>query len=266
MGASQLSTLNSQLSTLWASQFALILIRMSGLFILSPIWGRANVPNPLKISFTVILSLILINFYPPVAGLYDNLVGFVLLCVGELLIGLALGFVTTMFFGIVFTSGQIIDMQIGFGMVQVYDVQQNIQIPITGNLFNLVILLCFILTGGHIRLIEILFHTFETLPVGHVTLDERLPAVMLEGFVRTFVLAVQVAMPVIASGLLAEISLGIVVRTAPQMNVFVIGIPIKTIIGLVMLTLVIPVFTYFTSSIFDEMFNFVGQAFSALTG
>ena len=250
--------------TAFAAQFALILIRISGLFLLSPIWGRANIPNMLKIGLSVVLSLILINFCPPAAGLYDNLVGFVLLCVGELLIGLTLGFVTTMFFGIVFTAGQIIDMQTGFGMVQVYDVQQNIQIPITGNLFNLVMLLCFMLTGGHLRLIEILFHTFEALPASHVVLDERLPAVMLEGFVRTFVLAVQVAMPVIASGLLAEISLGIIVRTAPQMNVFVIGIPIKTIIGLVMLTLIVPVFTYMTTPIFDEMYGFVGQAFGAL--
>ena len=250
--------------TAWAAQFALILIRMSGLFLLSPIWGRANIPALLKTSFAVVLSLILINFYPPGEALYGNLVGYMLLCSGELLIGMALGFVTTMFFSIAFTAGQIIDMQTGFGMVQVYDVQQNIQIPIAGNLFNMVMLLCFLLTGGHLKLIEILFHTFESLPVGHVTLDERLPIVMLEGFLRTFVLAVQVAMPVIASGLLAEISLGIIVRTAPQMNVFVIGIPIKIIIGLAMLALIVPVFVHFTGPIYDEMFSFIDRAFSAL--
>ena len=251
--------------TAWAAQFALILVRLSGLFLLSPIWGRANVPAKLKIGFSIVLSLILINFYPPGVPLYGNLVGYVLLVMGELLIGLALGFVTTMFFGIVFTAGQIMDMQTGFGMVQVYDVHQNIQIPIVGNLLNLIILLSFIMAGGHVRLVEILFRTFESLPIGGVVLDTRLPAVMLEGFLRTFVLAVQVAMPVIASGLLAEAALGVIVRTAPQMNVFVIGIPIKIIIGLFMIFLLVPVFVHFTGTIFDEMFSFIDKAFGALS-
>jgi len=258
---SQLSSLNSQLSTQWAAQFALILIRMSGLFLLSPIWGRANVPTMLKISFSAVLSIILINFYPPGATLYGSLAGYALLCVGELLAGMAMGFVTTLFFSIVFTAGQVVDMQTGFGMVQVYDVQQNIQIPITGNLFNLVLMLCFVLSGGLVRLAETLFYTFEQMPPGQATLNQSLPLVMLEGFLRTFVLAIQVAMPVIASGLLAEISLGIIVRTAPQMNVFVIGIPIKIIIGLFMLSLIIPMFTVLTGPIFDEMFAFIRMAF-----
>lgn len=249
---------------LWVAQFALILIRMTGLFLLSPVWGRANVPARLKIGFAVVLTVILINFNPPGDVLQTSLAGYALLCIGELIVGLTLGFVTTIFFGIVFTAGQIIDMQTGFGMVQVYDVQQNIQIPIVGNLLNLIILLCVILSGGHLKLVEILFRTFEALPVGQLVLDERLPAVMLEGFTRTFVLAVQVAMPVIASGLLAEISLGIVVRTAPQMNVFVIGIPIKIIIGLVMLLLIVPMFVNMTGPIFDEMFQFIDKAFLAI--
>jgi flagellar biosynthetic protein FliR len=250
----------------WALQFALILIRMAGLFLLSPIWGRANVPGSLKIGLALALTFILINFYPPGAmPLSDTVVGYVLLCTGELLVGLILGFVTTLFFSIAFTAGQIIDMQTGFGMVQVYDVQQNIQIPIAGNLLNLVILLCFMLAGGHLRLIEILAHTFEVLPIGHIVLDQRLPLVMLDGFARTFGLAVQVAMPVIAAGLLAEISLGVIVRTAPQMNVFVIGIPLKTLIGLLMLCFIVPVFVNLTNPLFDEMFAYVDKAFEALT-
>ncbi len=249
----------------WVATFALILIRLSGLFLLSPIWGRANVPRTLKIGLCILLGLILINFFPPPAQpSYHTLIGYALLCVGELLIGLAMGFVTTMFFSIVFTAGQIIDMQTGFGMVQVYDIQQNIQIPIAGNLLNLVILLCFLLAGGHMKLIEILFRTFEHMPPGMIVLDERLPLMMLEGFIRSFTMAIQVAMPIIAAGLLAEISLGIIVRTSPQMNVFVIGIPIKTIIGLLMLSLIIPVFVHFTTPVFDTMFSFIDRAFQAL--
>ena len=249
----------------WVAQFALILIRMSGLFLMSPIWGRANVPARLKIGLCILLTIILINLNPPGETLGVGVAGFALMCAGELLVGLALGFVTTIFFSIVFTAGQIIDMQTGFGMVQVYDVQMNIQIPIVGNLLNLMILLCFVIAGGHLRLIEALMGTFEALPVGRVILDTRLPLVFLEAFLRSFVLAVQVAMPVIASGLLAEVALGIIVRTAPQMNVFVIGIPIKIIIGLLMIILIVPVFVAMTGPIYDEMFNSIGKAFAAMS-
>lgn len=251
----------------WVANFALILIRVSGLFILSPIWGRANIPNALKICLSALLALILTNLFPPPAvPPYASLIGFVMVCAGELLVGLALGYVTMLFFSIVFTAGQIVDMQIGFGMVQVYDVQQNIQIPITGNLFNLIILLTFLFSGGHLRLIEILYATFETIPIGGVRLTTDLPLVMLDGFVKSFALAVQVAMPIIASGLLAEVSLGVIVRTAPQMNVFVIGIPLKVIIGLVMLVIIVPMFVHFTGPVFDTMYSYIDAAFVTMTG
>jgi flagellar biosynthetic protein FliR len=246
----------------WVGQFALILVRISGLFLLSPIWGRANVPSALKICLSALLSLILIGFFPPPEVFpHASLPAFLFACLGEMLIGLALGFVTTLFFSIVFTAGQIIDMQIGFGMVQVYDVQQNIQIPIAGSLLNLILLLCFLMAGGHMDLIRILHNTFSYIPLGEVRLTAALPTVVIGAFAESFVLAVQVAMPVVASGLLAEISLGIIVRTAPQMNVFVIGLPLKTLIGLVMLVLIVPVFVQATGPVFDAMFRTLEEAF-----
>ncbi len=250
---------------LWATQLGLILIRVSALFLLSPIWGRANVPAPLKIGLSLLLSLILIQFFPPPAvSPFASLPAFVLAAMGELLVGLTLGFVTTMFFGIVFTAGHIIDNQIGFGMVQVYDTASNIQVPIAGSLLNLIILICFMLSGGHMTLIRILINTFDRIPIAQVQIKPETALVLLDGFVRSFALAVQVAMPIIASGLLAEISLGVIVRTAPQMNVFVIGIPIKTIIGLVMLFLIMPVFVSVTGPIFQAMFESLDSLFESL--
>jgi flagellar biosynthetic protein FliR len=249
----------------WVGQFALILVRISGLFLLSPIWGRANVPAALKVCLSALLSLILLGFFPPPEVFpHASLAAFLFACLGEILIGLTLGFVTTLFFSVVFTAGQIIDMQIGFGMVQVYDVQQNIQIPIAGSLLNLILLLCFLMAGGHMDLIRILHNTFSYIPLGHVQFTAALPAVIVGAFAESFVLAVRVAMPVIASGLLAEISLGVIVRTAPQMNVFVIGLPLKTIIGLVMLALIIPVFVGATGPLFDAMFRTLEEAFFAM--
>ncbi len=250
---------------LWVAQFALILIRLAALFTISPIFGRANLPNTAKIMFSVILSILVINLVPPGDVLNGvSLPGFVFMCLSELVVGLSLGFLTTVFFSVVFTAGQIIDTQIGFGMVQVYDVQSNVQIPISGSLLNMVLLISAMVSGGHLRLIQILTRTFETIPVGQAHITAETGLLVLDAFTKSFVLAIQVAMPIIASGLLAEIALGVVVRTAPQMNIFVIGIPIKTIIGLIMLILVVPTFTVFTSAIFDSMYNSIDALFLSM--
>jgi flagellar biosynthetic protein FliR len=230
---------------------------MSALFIISPIFGRANIPAYLKILLSVMIGFIAIQFYPPPPELPPTLLHFVLAITGELLVGLSIGYITTMFFGIVFTAGNIIDTHIGFGMVQIYDVATNAQMPIIGTLLNIVIIQSFLLTNGHIKLIRLLFATFEYIPVGNVVLRPELGQLMLNGFLQAFVLSINVALPIMASALVAEVGLGIVVRTSPQMNIFVLGLPLKVLLGLVMMSVIVPVFIRFTNIIFDRMFDFI---------
>jgi flagellar biosynthetic protein FliR len=243
--------------TIWVTHFLMFVVRMSALFIISPIFGRANIPAYVKVMLSVMAGFIAIQFYPPPPELPPTLVHFILAIAGELLVGLTIGYITTMFFGIVFTAGNIIDTQIGFGMVQIYDVATNAQMPVIGTLMNIVIIQSFLLTNGHLKLIRLLFATFELIPVGNVVLRPELGQLMLNGFLQTFVLSINVALPIVASALVAEVGLGIVVRTSPQMNIFVIGLPLKVLLGLVMLGVIMPVFIRFTNVIFDRMFDFI---------
>ena len=249
----------------WISHFALILTRHAAVFTVSPVLGRANVPNMTKIMLSVMLTFVILPLHPPPAVMpFPTMYHFLFAMFGELAVGLILGFLNTLFFSIVFTTGQMIDTQIGFGMVQVYDVQSNIQIPVVGSLFNLVVLLTFLVSNGHIKLIYLLSRTFETIPVGQASFSVEIVPVIVESFARSFALAVNIALPIVAAGLLAEISLGIIVRTAPQMNVFVVGIPIKIIIGLAVLALVVPLFVAMTGRIFDEMFAAMDSLFGVM--
>lgn len=245
--------------------FLLVLVRMTGLFTLSPVYGRSNIPVPLKVGFTLLLTFIMVQLVPPVIlPQFDSIFSYMLLVLSELLVGLTLGFVTTLFFSVVFTAGQMIDTQIGFGMVQVYDVQTNVPIPVAGSLLNLVLLQCFLAVDGHTRLVAILFDTFAAAPVGQVVFRPELAMAMVKYFSQCFILAVNVAMPILASGLLAEAALGIIVRSAPQMNVFVVGIPIKIILGLLLLAVTVPVFATFTSTLFDRMYEAIRTVFGGM--
>jgi flagellar biosynthetic protein FliR len=236
--------------------FILMFLRVSALIISSPIFGRRAIPNILKIGFCLFVTYIVFATYnPKTVPEYGGVFEFAVLCIKELLFGLVVGYVTTLFFSLVNTSGAVMDMQMGFGMVNVFDVQSNISVPVTGNLFSIIMLITFFGVNGHLKLIYLLKSTFSSIPVGTATLNPTLGLVALDVFILAFVLAMNVAMPLIAAGLVGEVALGFIVRAVPQMNVFVVGIPLKIILGFMVLLLIIPVFVSFTGVIFDRMFE-----------
>ncbi len=248
--------------------FILMLIRVSALIVSSPIFGRKTLPNIIKICLCLAVTYLLFaaNIGSAAQPEYDSLLAFGLLCVKELLFGLVLGFTTTLFFSLVQISGQYIDMQMGFGMVNVLDVQSNVSVPITGNLLYVVLIIAFFGVNGHLKLIYILGSTFTQIPVGTVTLNPAIGITALEVFILAFLLAVHVALPLIASGLLGEVALGFITRAVPQVNVFVVGIPIKILLGFLMLLIVLPVYVSFTDVIFDRMFESIGTMMQGLAG
>lgn len=236
--------------------FIFIFIRVAALIISSPIFGRKTVPAILKVGLCLFIAYIVFAAYTPKAApAYDGMLGFAVICLKELLFGLVMGYVTTLFFSLVQTSGQVMDMQMGFGMVNVFDVQSNISVPVTGNLFYIVLIITFLGVNGHLKLIYILTRTFSEIPVGSATLNPMTGLMALDVFILAFVLAVNVAMPLIAAGLLGEVALGFIVRAIPQMNVFVVGIPLKIALGFMVLLLILPVFVGFTGAIFDRMYE-----------
>lgn len=247
--------------------FILVFIRVTALIVSSPIFGRKNVPNSLKIAFCVMITYVIFSSAPENVQInYRNFLEFALLCIKELMFGLVLGYITTLFFTIVQTSGQVMDMQMGFGMVNVFDVQSNISIPITGNLLYTIMLLIFFVVNGHLRLIYIIQSTFANIPVGSVTLSPVIGLVALDVFVLAFMLSINVAMPMIAAGLMGEVVLGVLVRAIPQLNVFVVGIPLKIFIGFLMLLIILPIYVQFTDVIFREMFASIDKMIMTMAG
>ncbi len=246
--------------------FILILLRVSSLLMASPIFGRKALPNIVKIVFCMVIAYAVFAAAPsakPVA--YSGVLEFGLMCMKELLFGLVLGYVTTLFFSVVQTAGLVMDMQMGFGMVNVFDVNSNISVPVSGNLLNIILLTTFFGVNGHLHLIRMLIASFNHIPVGQVALNPLLGLTAVEIFSLSFVLAVSVAMPLIASGLLGEVALGFIVRAVPQMNIFVVGIPLKIVLGLMMLLIILPAFVSFSDVLFERMFGAIDQMISGLT-
>jgi len=247
-----------------ADYFVLVLCRVGGLVFASPIFGRVNVPMLAKVSLIAAISYMLFATFPQTGALqYSTLMGFVLIIAGELLLGVALAFVTNIFFSLTaFTAGQIIDMQIGFGIVNVFDIQNNTQIPMMGNVLNLMLLIMFFAVNGPLRLIEMIYLTIERMPIGALVFSPSIGITALEIFARAFLLGVMMALPILASGLMLEICFGMMMRAVPQIHMFVVGIPLKMLVGMIVFSITIPVFVGFSARVFDEMFLALEKMFA----
>lgn len=244
----------------------LLFLRVSGLLIGSPIFGRKNVPAFLKIGFCFMLTAVFLTALPApqVYPSWTNVVGYGLLCLRELLFGLAMGFVMTAMFTLTLTAGSMMDIQIGFSVASIYDMQNNTQSSLTGTLLDLMLTILFFGMDGHLRVIDILYATIQEIPVGTAAMSPDILWVAAKVMSTSFTLSVMLAMPVVAAGVLVEIALGAVVRTVPQMNMFVVGIPLKILVGLIVLAGTFTLFVGFSREITAQMFSLINTMFDSL--
>ena len=248
---------------LHADYIILLFFRIGALTISSPIFGRVNIPSSAKICLMTTLTYFFFLVLPTNDSIeYVSLLQYALLILNEVVVGMALAFVMNAFFAVTATAGQLIDMQMGFGMANIYDMQSNSQMALTATMLNVIMILVFFGVNGHQQLIGVIKTTIEKLPVGTLVFSPDIGLVAAEVFAKSFMLGIVVALPFIASGLILEFSFGMLIRTVPQMNMFVVGIPLKTFVGFVVLLTSIPVFVHYSETIFAEMFIAIDNIFA----
>ncbi len=234
--------------------FLLVFVRMTGLFVVAPIFGRRNIPAYFKIGFAFFTALILVNTTVLQTVQYDdNLLGYALLIMKEFLIGLSMGYVAYLTYTAIYIAGEVIDMQIGFGVVNVMDPISNIQVPITSNVYFIISMLLFLSMNGHHMLIRALFDSFTSLPPGKAVFDMEISDSILGIFGTVLATGVRIAAPVVATILILDVALGTISRMVPQMNIFVIGMPLKIIVGLIIIVITMPMFISVMKSVFELM-------------
>lgn len=242
--------------------FLLVFVRMTGLFVISPVFGRRNIPVYFKIGFSLMLSMIMINTLPAVnLDYYNNIYAFTALVFKEFIVGTTLGYVSYLVFSAIYMAGQIIDMQIGFGMVNVLDPISNIQVPITSNFYYIACMMVFLDFNGHHALIKSLFDSYGLVPIGTAAFSTSLMNDIIRVFGNIFIIGFKISAPFIAAILITDITLGVISKTVPQLNFFVVGLPLKVILGLIVMLLTFRMFGSIISALItgmnSEMFNFI---------
>lgn len=236
-----------------------ILARMSGFVLFNPIFGRANIPVFFQSGFILILSVCVYSVTKQTVNVPAGTIELILRILLELALGFVLGLIVHFFFYIPQLAGSIVDTQMGMSMNQIYDVNSKTSVTVTSVLLNALMTLLFFTENGHHTMLRILLTSTELVPLGAVSLGEDLAAAMLELFIECTVLAIKLAMPILAAELLSQIGMGVLMKVIPQINIFVINIDIKIMIGLVLVLLLIAPFSEFLLkaelSMLDSMRN-----------
>lgn len=240
------------------SIFLLIFCRVSAFFVVAPIFSTKGVPNIFKIGISGIIA-ILILLIQGTGQVIPNDLGYVLIVIREVLIGLLMGFTAQLIFYVIQIAGSFIDIQIGFGMANVVDPMTGASVPILGNFKYLIAVLLFLAINGHHYLIDGIIRSYNWVPLSNDLFQEiyngNVSEFLITTFAQSFALAFQMAAPLVVALFVTDVALGFLARTAPQFNVFVIGIPLKIIVGLVVLLLLISSFVYAFQHLFEYMFK-----------
>lgn len=237
--------------------FLLVLVRMASLFVVTPVFGSRNVPSYLKIAFAFFCSIIMVPLLGDVTVEYNNFLSYAAMIVQEMAIGVIMGYTSYLIISALYLAGQIIDIQIGFGMVHVLTPTQDTQVPLTGNFLYILSIIFFLLINGHHVLLTALFKSYNLIPINSFVFNEVLYHNIINIFVETFAIGFKISIPILAASLLTEVALGILAKTVPQMNVFVVGMPLKVGVGLLTLIAMMPMLIATMNVTFDKMYSYI---------
>lgn len=236
-----LSFTDAQLNT-WLVAFVWPLVRILGLLMAAPVFGHRSVPARVKIGLGVFIALIVSPTLPPLPDVALGSWQGLFILVQQFLIGLAIGFTMRVVFASVELAGEIIGLQMGLGFASFFDPQSAGQTLVLSRFFNLLAMLVFLAVNAHLLVLGLLAESFTTLPISAAPLAaEGFRSVAAFGS-TLFVVGLQIALPLIAVLLMTNLALGILTRSAPQLNIFAIGFPITLGVGLIVLDFSMPYF------------------------
>jgi flagellar biosynthetic protein FliR len=236
--------------------FFLIFLRVGAIMMTAPLFGSKNIPLLLKAGLLLSISMVLF----PIINLdsipfLTEVMPFGLGVIGEIILGVTIGLSVRLLFAGIQLAGQLAGFQMGLAIVNVMDPQTSAQVPILAQFNNLIAMMVFLAINAHHWFLRSLMESFRLVPPFNFTLNYSLVEhlMMLGG--NMFIIALKIGAPIIATMLITSVALGLIARTVPQMHIFIVAMPLKILIGLLMLSLTAP----YLSSFLNEVFRGLGK-------
>lgn len=239
--------------------------RIAALIFTAPLLNSRAIPPMAKAGLALMISVVTVPHmvqngytFPDSAGL------FLILMLGEVAIGLTMALIIQLYFSIFQLAGQLFTTQIGFAASQVFDPMGEVELPLTGQLFNMAGMYLFLsINGFHKLFMSGVYLSFTKIrPSTLFSGGEYLNEFFITAMGRIFTYSLQIAFPIMATLMIMSVTMGLLAKAAPQMNLLMLGFPINITVGFLILILIFPpMINYFVKIIetgFDEVLNFLG--------
>ena len=216
-------------------KFIVIFFRVASVLWFLPIFSLRSVPLPYKIGFSLSISLLLFDAVTINIALNSDPYFLAILILKEVFIGLTISFFVTTLFTVIYVAGEVAAIQTGFSFARVMDPFTMSQQSVLEQFLNLLTIMVFFAIDAHHILIKGILSSFKELPVGTLTLNEALMNHIIGLTSKIFSVGLKIGAPIIVTLFIIEISLGLLSKLIPQVNVFVEGMPIKILVTMMVL-------------------------------
>lgn len=251
---------------LWTAQlvrFVVVLARVAGIFSVAPLFGQAKVPAQVRIIVSVAIAMLISPIVsPPDPG--ASPLKLIAVLAGEAAVGLAIGYVAVLIVSAAQTAGELIDYSIGFGLAGVADPVTGVHMPVVSQFLHLVMTMLFLATGAHQLLIKALVDSYGWAGPGSGLDAGAAFSPIMAIFISVFLTSLKIAAPILGILLLCDIALGLVARTTPQMNLLMVGFPLKIGVGIAAVSLGTPVIFSVMSHLLGGMYRDAAMLMTAV--
>lgn len=235
------------------------LMRIGAMFVAVPVFSIRAVPTRIRLIAALAITLLVMPMLPPLTEPDLFSAKGMMISLQQIMIGLVSGFILQMVFAAVVFAGQGVAYSMGLGFASMVDPQTGLQVPVVAQFYVVTTTLMFLMMDGHLLLIEMLLDSFRTLPIAGDGLDRADIWSIIAWSSRIFAAGVLMALPVMASLLLVNVSFGVATRAAPQLNIFSVGFPVTLMLGLLLIWLTLPDVLENFSGLLTDSYTLLGQ-------
>lgn len=241
--------------------------RFVGFFLVIPLFSMVNLPSMIRVWLVIFLSLIAgPSVHLPAGFEVQSWAQLTYYIVIETLTGVSLGLVFSLALNSLYVAGSVIDMGIGFSMVNVYNPMDESEIPITTNLFYTVALIVFLMTNTHHLMIRAMVETFKYIEIGTLYTKIFNFDKMVEVLTKSYVIGMQIALPFILVIIMTNLILGILSKAMPGMNIFSIGMPLNVLSGLMLMFVLAGFYFNVFENVFQWSLDVMNSAYTSVGG
>jgi flagellar biosynthetic protein FliR len=219
--------------------FFWILIRVSVLFFLLPLFGARGIPSLWKLGLSVVMAIVLTPVVPIPSIIPETAPEIIIGVASEAVMGLILATAIMMFFATAQMAGQFMSFQMGFAMARAMDPQTGAQSTVLTQFLYLFTILIFFSINGHHMFVRSLANSFYIVPPNGFSFNSIISKELIAISCDMFMVGLKIAAPILVALFLSNLCLGIVARTVPQMNILMVGFPINLSIGLILFSLIL---------------------------